>query len=116
MNNAIVEVGHRIHTLMPTQAEVWFTVVAEQITPGTQIRGRVTGPRCASRMTVEIAYPLQPLLPLPEGTPPLTVRAVIPEPSLWEPASPFLYRARVELWQDGERCDVREFDVGLRMR
>ena len=32
---------------------------------------------------------------------------VIPEPSLWEPACPFEYDLTVELWEDGERADLR---------
>ena len=33
------------------------------------------------------------------------MRVVIPEASLWEPESPFLYRGPIELWQEGKRCD-----------
>jgi hypothetical protein len=116
MRNRIGEVRQQVRALTPAQAEIWFTVLAEHVTPRTEVRGRVIGPRCVSRSTIEIAYPLQRIPELPEGTPPLTVRAIIPDPSLWEPAAPFLYRARVELWQDGECCDAQEFDIGLRMR
>lgn len=114
MNNKISEVRHRIQSLSPTQAEVWITVVVQQVTPTTELRGRLTGPRCSSQTTIEVSYPLQSIVNPPEGT--LMVRAVIPEPSMWEPSAPFLYRAHIELWQDGEKCDAREFDLGLRMR
>lgn len=116
MPNRIREVRYHIQTLSAAQAEIWFTVVAEQATPATEARGRVVGPRCSSRTTIEVAYPLRRIACPPPDTPLLTVRALIPDPSLWEPDAPFLYRAHVELWQDGQRCDHREFDLGLRLR
>jgi beta-galactosidase/beta-glucuronidase len=114
MKNMISELGHRVLSLTPTQAEVWVTVVAEHRTSTTEVRGRFIGPRCSSRTTIEVSYPLQGIANPPQDT--LTVRAVIPEPSMWEPSAPYLYHAHIELWQDGEKCDEREFDLGLRMR
>jgi beta-galactosidase/beta-glucuronidase len=116
MTNSIFEVRHQVHLLTAAQAEIWFTVIAQQVTPTTEVRGRVVGPRCAARTTIEVAYPLQHIPFPPEETPALTVRAVIPEPSLWEPDTPFTYRAHVELWQDGKPCSDTAFDIGLRMR
>jgi beta-galactosidase/beta-glucuronidase len=114
MQNQISEVRHQVQSLTPTQAEVWITVVAEQRTATTEVRGRLVGPRCSLRTTIEVSYPLQSIANPTEET--LTVRAVIPEPSMWEPSAPFLYHAHIELWQDGAKCDEREFDLGLRMR
>jgi hypothetical protein len=42
------------------------------------------------------------------------MRVVIPEPSLWDPISPFLYEGPIELWQDGQRCDSVQVRHGLR--
>jgi hypothetical protein len=42
------------------------------------------------------------------------MRVVIPEASLWEPQSPFLYEGPVELWQDGVRCDWAVVRHGFR--
>jgi hypothetical protein len=42
------------------------------------------------------------------------VRVVIPEASLWDPESPFLYQGPVELWQGGQRCDQVQVSHGLR--
>jgi hypothetical protein len=42
-------------------------------------------------------------------------RVVIPEPSWWEPASPFLYNASVELWEAEQFCDRVEKHCGLRV-
>jgi hypothetical protein len=63
---------------------------------------------------VEVAYPLRPLPRPVEGPSGLTSRVVIPEPSWWDPVSPFLYDGFIELWQDGERCDVVPVRHGLR--
>ncbi len=114
MKNQITEVQHRVHSLTPTQAEVWVTVRTEHRTATSEVRGRLTGPRCTSRTTIEVAYSLQSIVKPADET--LTVRAVIPEPSMWEPSAPYLYHAHIELWQDGAKCDEREFDLGLRMR
>lgn len=116
MTNQIREVHHQVRSLTPAQAEVWFTVITEPPTFTAEVRGRVVGPRCPSRSTIEIAYPLQRVPYPPEGTAPLTVRVVIPDPSLWKPDAPFLYHAHVELWREGERVGEKEFDVGLRTR
>src|SRR5262245_39031234 len=115
MSNRLRQVNARVHSLSPIEAEVWIIIDAEQVTPTTEVRGRVVGPRCANRTTVEVPYPLRPLARPLEGLPPLTRRVHIPDPSLWEPERPFVYRVIVELWQDGQRCDQAEFDCGLRM-
>ena len=113
MKNSIHEVHHEVRSLTAALAEVCFTVVADRLTPTTEVRGRVVGPRCPGHTTIEVAYPLQRISHSLEG---LTLRVVIPEPSLWEAQTPFLYRAHVELWECGEYCDEKEFDLGLRTR
>jgi hypothetical protein len=100
------------HSVVPAEAEVRVSVVAEHVTPTTDVRGRLMGPRCPFAATVEVAYPLRPL-PAGGGNN-LTRRVVIPEASLWEPESPFLYEGPVELWQDGQRCDRVTVRHGLR--
>jgi hypothetical protein len=107
-------------SLAPASAEVWVTVQLDEVTATTELRGRLMGPTCRYSTTVEVAYPLRPLAknqkpPASEG-PAVTMRALIPEPSLWDPVSPFLYRGPLELWQDGERVDQVTLHHGLRMR
>jgi hypothetical protein len=113
MSNRITHVEVRNRSLTPAEGEVWITVHAEVVTPATEMRGRLMGPSCPYSSTVEVAYPLRPLARPAEDVPPLTMRVVIPEPSLWEPESPFLYRGPVELWQDGERRDRATVRHGL---
>ena len=115
MSNRLRRVTAGLRRLSPAEAEIWVVIEAEEVTPATEVRGRLIGPRCPGVTTVEVAYPLRPLPRHPDGLPPLTRRVVIPDPSLWEPQRPFVYRAVVELWQDGARCDQAEFDYGLRM-
>jgi hypothetical protein len=105
MRNCITHVEVRNRSLAPAEAEVWVTVRAETVTAATEVRGRLMGPSCPYSSTVEVAYPLRPLVRPTENAPPLTMRVVVPEASLWEPESPFLYQGPVELWQDGERRD-----------
>jgi hypothetical protein len=102
--------------LTPAQAEIWVRATVDPVTPVMDLRGRLMGPRCPYADTVEVAYPLRPLA-RPEdatgGRNTLVRRVVIPEPSFWEPESPFLYEGPMELWQDSERREVRVLRHGL---
>jgi hypothetical protein len=114
MSNRILQVQVREHSLDPAQAELWIAVSAEHMTPTTELRGRLAGPRCLYAATIEVGYPLRPFPRRPEGLVGLAARVVIPEPSLWEPQCPFVYQGKVELWQDGARCDQVPIRRGLR--
>ncbi len=116
MGNRIRQLTVRNGPLNPAQSEVWITVVPEQQTATTEVRGRLMGPSCPYSSTVEVAYPLRTPPPghVPPDTPGITMRVVIPEASLWEPQCPFLYRGPIELWQDGQRCDRIALSHGLR--
>jgi hypothetical protein len=117
MSNRIREIVVRDHRLDPAEAEVWITVVPEELTAATRISGRLMGPRCPYSATVEVAYPLRPWKREDEegDSKSLTMRVVIPEASLWEPESPFLYQGPVELWQDEQLCERVELSHGLRV-
>src|SRR5690349_5726458 len=111
MPNRVRHAEARDQALSPAQAEVHVLVTPEARTPATEVRGRLMGPSCPYSSTVEIAYALRPL---PAEGEALVCRVIIPEPSLWEPESPFLYRGPVELWQDGACCDRVTLSHGLR--
>jgi hypothetical protein len=116
MDNRIRELTIRNGQLIPAQSEVWVQVILERLTPTTELRGRLMGPRCAYAETVEVAYPLR--TPTREQIPPgreiLNARVIIPEACFWEPESPFLYQGPIELWQDGQRCEQIVISHGLR--
>jgi hypothetical protein len=95
----------------PAEAEVHVLVYPERITPGTEVRGRLVGPSNIFGSTVEVAYPVREVS---RSADQIVVRVIIPEPCLWEPRQPFLYQARVELWQDGVRCDEKQQSYALR--
>jgi hypothetical protein len=107
MTNHIVDLNVHTHRLSPTEAEVWIVATAGQMTPATELRGRMVGPKCALSSTIEVAYPLRPFPRQPVGLEGLCARVAIAEPSLWEPACPFVYNLSIELWEGGVRCDVR---------
>jgi hypothetical protein len=115
MKNRIRNCEIEIRRLSPAEAEVWLIVQAEQLTPSTDVRGKVTGPRCPGVTTVEVAYPLRPL-PGIADTSGQTIRAriLIPEPNLWTEHTPFVYEAQLELWQDGELAERTILQVGLK--
>jgi hypothetical protein len=116
MDNHIRDIEVYDRSLIPAEAEVRISVVPEHHSATAELRGRLMGPRCAYASTVEVAYPLRPLPlgPAPPVPAALGARVVIPEASLWEPESPFLYRGPVALWQDGRRCDQVTICHGLR--
>lgn len=116
MTNRIERLSVSHHVMDPTYAEVWFAVYPERLTSTTDVHGHLTGPRCAHATTVEVAYPVRPHSRTyeKEGDPRIIVRVVIPEPSLWEPQTPFLYEGRVELWQSGQCCEQVSVSRGLR--
>jgi hypothetical protein len=113
MTNRIRRITLRSHSTVPASAEIRVYVLPERRTPRTEIRGRLMGPSCPYASTVEVAYPLCPLPGAPEGDE-LSARVIVPEASLWEPVSPFLYAGPVELWEDGQLCERVTVRHGLR--
>lgn len=111
MSNRILSVSLRDVSLVPAEAIVHVVVCLERLDASTEVRGRLMGPRCRFASTIEVAYHLKKLSS--SGTE-VTLRAVIPEASFWEPASPHLYSGPVELWQDGERREAVTVRHGLR--
>jgi hypothetical protein len=101
--------------LNPAEAEIWITLRSAEPLSAVDIRGRLIGPRCPYATTVEVAYPFSPL-PGPVRKPgEVTARVIIPEPSFWDPESPFLYQGSAEVWKEGERWFETEISHGLRV-
>jgi hypothetical protein len=102
--------------LDPTLGEVAIAVYPERLASRTQVRGHLTGPRCPYATTIEVGYPWRETSRTyeKEGEPHISARAVIPEPSLWEPQTPFLYEGTVELWDNGQLSDRMTIRLGLR--
>jgi hypothetical protein len=113
MTNRILRIDLLDRSLVPAEAEVHVTVFPGFLDAGTEVRGRLTGPRCHFASTVEVAYHLRRVL-LPTAEPALSFKVIIPEASLWEPESPHLYAGPIELWQNGVRCEVVPVRHGLR--
>src|SRR5437660_11669765 len=87
------------------EAELWVTVEPELLTPTTEVRGRLMGPRCPGITTVEVAYPLRALQRPQPGHSGVTMRVIIPDPVAGEPQRPCVHVGPVEPWQDGRHCD-----------
>jgi hypothetical protein len=115
MDNRILNVQLRDHVLDPAAAEVHIVVRVAQRTPSMQLRGRLMGPVCQFASTVEVAYRIRPLPSQVRCEPDeLVARVVIPEASLWDTQSPFLYHGPVELWDNEQRVDAVSVRHGLR--
>jgi hypothetical protein len=96
------------------EVEVWLQVHAQKITSGTEVRGRIVGPRCLYAKTVESVAPLRSVVGRSGDQAELIARTSFAAPGFWEPRNPLLYRVVVELWQDEQRCGVSGFDLGFR--
>lgn len=110
MTNRILDVVVLDHRLDPVETELRIYVKLAELTPATEIRGRLNGPRCLYASTIEIAYPMREVA----RTDHIELRVVIPEPSWWDPESPFLYEGAMELVQDGIACDRTAIRHGIR--
>src|SRR5947207_11661331 len=86
--------------LTPTEAELAVEVTCSPRRPACELHGRLLGPTCAYSTTVEVAYPIRKPRVCEDDPGRLIGRVVIPEPSWWDPDSPFLYVAAIELWED----------------
>jgi hypothetical protein len=115
MNNRILDVSIHDRSLDPGNVELWITVTPDQLTATTEVRGRLMGPRCPYANTVEVAYPLRPIPGLKSDRPgSLRRRVVIPEASLWDTESPFLYEGPIELWEGDQHVETHWVRHGLR--
>jgi beta-galactosidase/beta-glucuronidase len=107
MSNRIKDVSIKNVRVNPVQADIDVTVYPETLSATTAVRGRLVGPSCVNTSTVEVAYPVRETSREKEATPLISLRAIIPEPCLWDEQSPFLYKLILELWQDGKLCDQK---------
>jgi hypothetical protein len=115
VNNCIRETRVEIRRLTPTEADVWFIAELDSVSPGTELRGRLVGPKCPGVTTVEVPYVLCRPRGLDADSPKnLAVHALIPEPNMWTEQTPFVYEGPLELWQDNKLCDVVSLSVGLK--
>src|SRR5262245_11715814 len=103
------------YTVSSAQADIWFKVVVQRVTPGTEVRGQIVGPRCLFSQAHGVVWPLRSVRHREGEQAALIARTAFPNPGFWAPDKPLLYRVVVELWQDEQRCEVSGFDVGFRM-
>lgn len=86
---------------------------ATPVEAGSELRGRLMGPRVPGAETIEVAYPLK-AMPGDEGC--ACARVIIPEPNLWAPDTPYVYSGPVEVWCDGRKVCETRIEVGLKPR
>ncbi len=111
MANRIQSIEIQTTRFDPAEVELTVLVEPDSVEESLSLRGRLMGPRCLFNETIEIAYPLRSL---PNQDDLLRARVIIPEPSLWEPATPFLYEGPVELSQGDALVDRVSVSHGVR--
>jgi beta-galactosidase/beta-glucuronidase len=115
-NNRIRTIALVVRRLTAVEAEIWVQVEVERITPTTEVRGKLLGPRCPGVTTVEIAYALQAMPRAPrQNNNTIVMRAIIDEPNLWTAKTPFVYEGFAELYEDGHCQDRAPVSVGLKL-
>jgi hypothetical protein len=115
MDNQIASVSIQDRRVNPATAELEIWVHPRRGTSEMHVRGRLVGPHCYYSSTVEVAYPFIEDLREWQKAALILLRVVIPEPSLWDPVTPFLYTGHVELWDNGRLCEQIQISHGLRM-
>jgi Glycosyl hydrolases family 2 len=73
------------------------------------LRGTLRGPYCASAHTLPADYRFRNLLDQP-----LAAEAIVPDPCLWSPDLPHVYRADVEALCAGQPIAEYRGEIGLR--
>jgi hypothetical protein len=98
--------------LNPAEAELSFTLAVTAPEGATvELRGKVSGPTSPYAETIDVSYPLRPL---PREGDLVRARVILPEPSLWTPAAPLLYHARVAVAVGDDVREERTVGVGLK--
>lgn len=84
----------------PAETEVTVTVVLDDPdTDGLELKGRLAGPCTPLAETIEVPHHLR-MTTAEDGL--LRGRVLLPDPCMWTPETPFLYRGPVEVWRHGQ--------------
>src|SRR5262245_17904566 len=75
-------------TVSPAGADIWLKVVVQRVTPGTEVSGRIVGPRCLFAETTAVESPLRSVRYKEEEQVTLIARTAIPNPGFWDPGNP----------------------------
>ncbi|MCE9604463.1 MAG: hypothetical protein K8U03_06100 [Planctomycetia bacterium] len=91
------------------------TVDQAELLAGLKITGRVEGPKCRYSHTLPARIPVQFRgMKTTDGKSLLVGEAIVPDPNMWTPELPFLYRATVEVRRGAEVIASYEQDFGIR--
>ena len=116
MSENVFSFRKHIVRLTPAEAEIRFLVSFPPSAKDLHVRGRLMGPRCPYAATVEVAYPLRELERAQDhagGSASILLRTVIPEPSMWDPESPFLYSGPLGIWEGDRQLEQQNVQIGF---
>ncbi len=97
-------VSTAISPVRGSQASAEFVIRVNLAGPASscEVTGRVVGPQAKGFTTVEVSYPL---VPTEASGNAVSLKCVIPEPTLWTREAPFGYAWSVEVRVNGELTD-----------
>jgi hypothetical protein len=115
MPEITTSIRKHIVRLTQAEAEIRFLVTTSARGEDLHVRGRLMGPKCPYSSTVEVAYPLKEIERSvnPAGGTSILLRTVIPDPSMWDPQSPFLYSGPLGIWQADQALEQHTVQVGF---
>jgi hypothetical protein len=115
MSEITTSIRKHLVRLTQAEAEIRFLVSTSAGGADLHIRGRLMGPRCPYSSTIEVAYPLKEIERSvnPTGGTSILLRTVIPDPSMWDPQSPFLYSGPLGIWQADQALEQNTVQIGF---
>ncbi len=115
MSETTTSIRKHIVRLTHAEAEIRFLVSRAASGADLHVRGRLMGPRCPYSSTVEVAYPLKEIERSVNkaGETSILLRTVIPEPSMWDPQSPFLYSGPLGIWTGDRELERNTMQLGF---
>ncbi len=90
--------------LSSAEAEMRVTVVVSGKENDTELRGVLHGPFSSRAQTIQIAYPLKPMIEMSSGKV-LVGTFLITDPNYWTPETPLTYEGSIEIWHGGKPVD-----------
>jgi hypothetical protein len=102
----ILSTGIELGRVTGSQASVEFVIRVNLDGPVAEckVTGRVVGPRARGMTTVEVAYSLVQVEAIDNA---VSLKCVIPEPSLWTRETPFSYGWSIWVEVDGKETNSR---------
>ncbi len=83
--NRLKEIDAYKCTVSSAEVDIWFKVGVQRVTPGTEVRGRIVGPRSLFTQAPGVVSPLRSVRHMEGEQAALITRTAFPNPGFWAP-------------------------------